>query len=52
MYAWGSKYSAGGGLHLFVRYSMLMSTLHLSKDQPEDGPTNRAKTCCWNYNLI
>ena len=27
-------------------------TLHLSKDQPEDGPTNRAETCHWNYNLI
>jgi len=27
-------------------------TLHLSKDQPEDGPTNRAETCRWNYNLM
>jgi len=24
----------------------------LSKDQPEDGPTNWAETCRWNYNLI
>ena len=27
-------------------------TLHLSKDQPEDGPTNRAETCQWNYYVI
>ena len=26
--------------------------LHLSKDQPEDGTTNRAETCRWKYNLI
>jgi hypothetical protein len=25
-------------------------TLHLSKGQPEDGPTNWAETCRWNYN--
>jgi hypothetical protein len=24
----------------------------LFKDQPEDGPTNRAETCRWHYNLI
>jgi hypothetical protein len=24
----------------------------LSKDQPEDCPTNWAETCHWNYNLI
>jgi len=52
MYAWSCKYSAGGGQHLFGRCSMLISTLRLSKDQPEDGPTNTAKTCCWNYNVI
>jgi len=27
-------------------------TVHLSKDQPEDGPTNRAETYRWNRNLI
>jgi hypothetical protein len=24
----------------------------LFKDEPEDGPTNRAETCPWNYNPI
>jgi len=24
----------------------------MSKGQPEDGPTNWAETCRWNYNLI
>ena len=27
-------------------------TLHLFKEQPEDGPTNWAETCSWNYSLI
>ena len=26
--------------------------LHLSKEQHEDGLTNRAETCRWNYNHI
>jgi len=32
--------------------SIINCTLHLSKDQPEDGPTKEAETCRWNYNLI
>jgi hypothetical protein len=35
-----------------LRDSIINCTLHLSKDQPEDGPTNWAETCRWNYNLI
>jgi hypothetical protein len=31
-----------------------LPTVHstLSKGQPEDGPTNWAATCRWNYNLF
>jgi hypothetical protein len=40
-----------------VRYrklnkSIINCTLHLFKDQPENGPTNWAETCSCNYNLI
>jgi hypothetical protein len=27
-------------------------TLHLSKNQPDDGPTNWAETCSWKVQLI
>jgi len=32
--------------------SVINCTVHLSRDQPEDGPTNRVETCHWNYNVI
>ena len=36
------------------RKSKALPIVHstLSKDQPEDGPTNWAETCRQNYNLI
>ena len=37
---------------LYLFFFKLNFTLQLSGHQPEYGPTNRAETCRWNYNLI
>jgi len=49
---WCQGFSISFVIRELVNWKHYQFTLHLSKDQPEDSPTNKVETCRWNYNII